>query len=171
MVLYFSFSTTVVGFLEISAFFHRAVCFFVFILCFRVGSIAYSHGSCCTRIKQQQTCYIYMLLYWMLLAKYLIMQMQALEPKMRCFFSRQVKRLLEPGAYLNLSLAWKRFSSHVEEDVHKSNQVFTWWTSPGEHCYWSYWRTVPYTNVTSFFTIFSPEFRRSLFHRCFLRLK
>ena len=29
------------------------------------------------------------------------------------------------GAYLTLSLVWK-FFSHIEEDVHKSNQVFTW---------------------------------------------
>ena len=83
------------------------------------------------------------------------------------------------GAYLTLSWVWniprrsrgKSFCSHVEEDVHKSNQVFTWWTScsPGEHCD-ILLKTVPYPSVTSFFSIFSPEFRGSLFHRCFLRL-
>ena len=29
------------------------------------------------------------------------------------------------GAYLTLSLVWKIFFSHIEQDVHKSNQVFT----------------------------------------------
>ena len=48
-----------------------------------------------------------------------------------CFLS------LITGAYLTLSLVLnilqrsreKWFCSHVEEDVHKSNQGFTWWTS------------------------------------------
>ena len=45
--------------------------------------------------------------------------------------------------------------SVVEEDVHKLNPVFKWWTScsPGENCN-SLLITVPYPRVTSFFSIF-----------------
>ena len=96
--------------------------------------------------------------------------------KMVIFLQTCCAALVPAGAYLTLSLVGniprrsrkKFFCSHVKENVHKSNQVFTWWTwcSPGEHRN-IFLKTVLYLSITSFFTIFPPEFRKLLFHRFF----